>query len=253
MLRHLVGLLAGIALTPVLWIAVAWSSGLLPRITEGDVTVASVASVVVMCLVGIVGAYLASGHVSPLFAASSGALVTALALWPVTAPASLDAVLGWLDPESFLYPGGAGTAAALPLGVLLLCSAMTPTRWRALREAPARVVASTSRDDVRRAGADGVRWDGAAERAGDASSAVTETIEDELPDTPPCPSRLRAAVTAVTRTRPPRRSADAATAEPCGRRWTWTPRSSGRPTTAADAVPHRPRADTRCVPPTPPR
>ncbi|MEV2274164.1 YIP1 family protein [Nocardiopsis sp. NPDC049922] len=198
MLRHLVGLLAGIALTPVLWIAVAWGADILPRITGGDVTIASVLSVVVLCLVGIGGAYLAAGHVSPLFAASSGALLTALALWPVTAPASLGAVLGWLDPESFVFPGGAGTAVALPLGVLLLCSAMTPTRWRALREAPARVVASASRDDVRRDGADGVRWGedaGQADdrdwnrgrRGGDEPSTVTDTIEDELPDTPPVP------------------------------------------------------------------
>ncbi|MFI6574544.1 YIP1 family protein [Nocardiopsis sp. NPDC050513] len=199
MLRHLVGLLAGIALTPVLWIAVAWGADLLPQITEGDLTVASVLSVVVMCLVGIGGAYLVAGHVSPLFAASSGALLTALALWPVIAPASPGAVLGWLDPESFLLPGGAGSAVALPLGVLLLCSAMAPTRWRGLREAPARVVASASREDVRRDGADGVRWREDAgqagdprwnrgRRAGDGPSTVTDTIEDALPDTPPMPA-----------------------------------------------------------------
>ncbi|WP_116245936.1 YIP1 family protein [Nocardiopsis sp. FIRDI 009] len=186
MLRHLVGLLAGVALAPVLWIAAAWGADLLPRLADGDVTVSSVSAAVVLCLTGVGGAYLVAGRVSPLFAAAGGAPLIALALWPVAAPASMAAALDWLDPEVFLYPDGPGAAVALPLGVLLLCSAMTPTRWRATRDVPGagRPVAGAIRDDVRRDGVDGVRGrNGGAEpdRAGPATPSVTDTIEEELP------------------------------------------------------------------------
>nr|WP_221442369.1 YIP1 family protein [Nocardiopsis algeriensis] len=132
------GLLAGVALAPVLWIAVAWASGSLPRLVEGEVSFASVASAAVLCLAGFAAAYVAAARISPLAAGASGALLTALALWPAVHPASMGSALSWLNDESSLYPGGPGTGTALLLGALLLFSAAVPSRWRtAVPAAPA--------------------------------------------------------------------------------------------------------------------
>ena len=157
MLRHLVGLLAGIALAPVVWVGVAWSAGVFPDITQGDVNVTTVLSVVVLCLVGIGGAYLVASRLSPMVAAASGTLLVALCLWPVLSPDSMGSALNWLNEESFLYPDGAGLGVALPLGVLLLGSATLPTRWRAAQDlgplgvpARERVVAGASRGEYER-------------------------------------------------------------------------------------------------------
>ena len=195
MLRHLVGLLAGIALAPALWVGVAWSADLLPKIVRGDVSAATVSSVVVLCLVGLAGAYLVASRLSPLVAGASGTLLTALCLWPVLSPASVESALYWLSDEVFLYPNGAGLGVALPLGVLLLGSAVTPTRWRAANEsglggAPVRerVVASHSREDFRG------RDDG-----GDPDTPVGPDrpwndggpVGDTVPDVPPPTSPVR--------------------------------------------------------------
>lgn len=151
MLRHLVGLLAGVALAPVLWVAVAWSADLIPQIADGDVSVTTVLSVVVLSLVGLVCSYLVASRLSPLIAATSGLLLVALVLWPIIAPESMDAALSWLNNESFLYPSGHGLAIALLLGALLFGASLTPTRWRALQDLPdgSRVVASAARDQYR--------------------------------------------------------------------------------------------------------
>ncbi|WP_028647431.1 hypothetical protein [Nocardiopsis sp. CNT312] len=133
MLRHLVGLLTGIALAPPLWAALAWGTDLFPRLAGGEVTAATVSAAIVLALAGAVGAYLAAGGASPLCAAAAGLLLTALGLWPVLSPQTVGTALGWLDPEGFLYPAGPGLAPALAAGVLLLGSAMTPTRWRGRR------------------------------------------------------------------------------------------------------------------------
>lgn len=167
MLHHLVGLLAGVALAPVLWAAAAWSADLLPRIAEGDVSVATVSSVAVLCLVGVVCAYLVASRVSPLVAGASGALLAALSLWPIAHPASMETALSWLNQDSFLYPSGTGLAVALPLGTLLLFSAAMPVRWRAATvDAEAlpghRIVASANREEYQRDGGSG--FDGDPER-----------------------------------------------------------------------------------------
>ncbi|WP_017570837.1 hypothetical protein [Nocardiopsis halotolerans] len=186
MLHHLVGLLVGVALAPVLWVAAAWSADLLPRIAEGDVTVATVSSVVVLSLAGVVCAYLVASRVSPLVAGASGALLAALSLWPVAHPASMEAALSWLNQDSSLYPSGAGLAVALPLGTLLLFSAAMPVRWRAASlDADARsghrIVASANREEYQRAarggGAVDDPWNGPA----------GDTVPDAVPDVPPAP------------------------------------------------------------------
>lgn len=190
MLRHLVGLLAGIALAPVLWVAVAWSAGLLPRLAEGEVSAATVLSAVVLCLTGGVCAFLAASRVSPLTAGAAGALLAALCLWPVAHPASMGTALTWLNPESFLYPGGAGLAVGLLLGALLLVSATTPVRWRMANDTglplPGRVVASASRDEYRR-GADDGPGEGPWGDRGD-RGPVGDTVPDAVPGPPPAPA-----------------------------------------------------------------
>lgn len=174
MLHHLAGLLGGVALAPVLWVAAAWSSGLLPRFAEGEVTVATVSSAVVLGLLGAVCAYLVASRLSPLVAGASGALLTALSLWPVAHPGSMEAALSWLNEDSSLYPSGAGLAVALPLGTLLLFSAAMPVRWRAAGDgalpSDGRVVARASREEYRR-------------------GAVGDTVPDAVPDVP-APARL---------------------------------------------------------------
>lgn len=193
MLRHLVGLLAGIALAPVIWVGIAWAADLFPRIAQGEVDVASVSSVVVLCLVGAVGAYLVASRRSPLVAGTSGALLTALCLWPIVSPETLTSALSWLNEETFLYPSGAGLGIALPLGVLLLGSATLPTRWRAAEDlgpVPGdRVVASASRDRYRSAPVDEVGpepGETVEERWNDGGP-----VGDTVPDVPPPASPVR--------------------------------------------------------------
>lgn len=130
MLRHLLGLLVGIALAPLLWICVSWSAVELPGLLEGDVAVATVAAAVLLVLAGCGCAYLAAARISPLTAGAAGLPLSALALWPLVHPASLAPALSWLNPESFVYPGGPGVSVALPLGALLVFSAALPNRWR---------------------------------------------------------------------------------------------------------------------------
>ncbi|WP_150239324.1 YIP1 family protein [Nocardiopsis quinghaiensis] len=186
MLHHLVGLLVGVALAPVLWIAVAWSADLVPRIAGGDVTVATVLSVVVLCLVGAVCAYLVASRVSPLVAGAGGALLAALCLWPVVHAASMGTALSWLNEDSFLYPSGTGLAVALPLGTLLLFSAMTPLRWRAAHgtDTPSggRGAAGADREGYRRAAREADPSDAPWEGAGG------DTVPEAVPDRPPPPA-----------------------------------------------------------------
>lgn len=193
MFRHLVGLFVGVVLAPLAWAAVAWSTDLLPEIASGDVTATTVLSVVVLCVVGLIGAFLVASRFSPLIAAACGTFLTALALWPVTAPDSMAAALGWLNEESFLYPSGSALAVALPLGVLLLGSAMTPTRWRALHDAAGplgeRVVAGVNRDQYRAAPREAAPSDTAPRPEGEGQGPVGDTIPEEFPDTPPAPVR----------------------------------------------------------------
>lgn len=151
MLRHLVGLLAGVALAPVLWVAVAWSADLVPQIADGDVSVTTVLSVVVLALVGLVCSYLVASRLSPLIAATSGLLLVTLVLWPIVSPGSMESTLNWLNSESFLYPSGPELAIALLLGTLLFGASSTPTRWRALQDLPggSRAMASATREQYR--------------------------------------------------------------------------------------------------------
>ncbi|RKS05488.1 hypothetical protein DFP74_1087 [Nocardiopsis sp. Huas11] len=196
MLRHLVGLLAGVALAPVLWIAVAWGATRLPLVAEGTVSFATVSAVIVLSAVGIGCGYLVASRLSPLYAGVSGALLTAIALWPVVSPDTMAPALGWLDADGFVYPAGAGLTPALVVGSLMLFSAMVPSRWRVRHEAAppgGRVVAGVSRDRFRgAAGGDTLVEDvpAADDRdviAGGRGPGDRGHTVDDLPDTPPVP------------------------------------------------------------------
>ena len=153
MLRHLAGLFIGAALAPALWAALSWSTGLLPQLFEGEVSFATVCAAALSASAGVVGAGLVATRVSPVIAATCGLLLAGLALWPAVAPQTMGPALDWLNSESFLYPSGPGLTVALPLGVLLFGSALSPPRWRALHDVPdrARAVAGASRDQYRAA------------------------------------------------------------------------------------------------------
>lgn len=162
MLRHLVGVLAGLAVAPPLWVGVAWAA---PHVTAGleEADFSSplaVLSVLVLLAAGVGGAYLVASRLSPLTALVSGALLLALCVWAVATPASVGSTLpDWLGPDSFVHPVGPALPIVFPFSALLFLSGLLPARWRAVQDTvpgtPAppvteRVVASTSRERYRR-------------------------------------------------------------------------------------------------------
>ncbi|MDA0565951.1 hypothetical protein LG943_16755 [Streptomonospora sp. S1-112] len=138
MLRHLTGLLAGLALAPPLWLALAWACGeLYPNVLRGGTegfSPLALAAVGTLMAVGVVCGFLAGARVTPLAAFVAGALPLAYALWPVLAPGSVDAVLpGWIPQDSLFHPRGPGLPAGLLVGAVLFISAVVPSRWRSYR------------------------------------------------------------------------------------------------------------------------
>jgi len=137
MLRHLTGLLVGVAIAPLLWFALATSAGRVwGTVDAGDGFGApmTLTAVGVLMAVGVGCGFLAGARISPLAAFCCGGLVLAYALWPVLAPGAADAVLpGWIPADSAFHPLGPGLALALPLGTLLFISSLVPSRWRPRR------------------------------------------------------------------------------------------------------------------------
>ncbi|WP_017613624.1 hypothetical protein [Nocardiopsis salina] len=183
MLRHLAGLLIGTALAPALWVAVSWSAELLPQLADGDVSFATVSAALLLAAVGAVGVGLVATRVSPMIAATGGLLLAAIALWPAVAPQTLGPALGRLNAESFLYPSGPGLAVALPLGILLFGSALTPTRWRALHDVTGGARAGSDGDRYRPAPLEEPADPGLYGPAGD-------TVPEHRPASPPRGSGL---------------------------------------------------------------
>ncbi|WP_067967768.1 hypothetical protein [Nocardiopsis trehalosi] len=133
MLRHLLGLLAGIAVAPLLWAGVAWpASEIGSALGGGDALAAPMTATAlgVLMLVGLACGFLAGARVSPLAAFVSGGALLAFCLWPVIDPGSLDAALPeWLGRDTLFHPAGPGLPIALPLGTLLFVSSVVPSRW----------------------------------------------------------------------------------------------------------------------------
>ncbi|MDA8370080.1 MAG: hypothetical protein M0026_09430 [Nocardiopsaceae bacterium] len=159
MLRHLIGLLAGLAIAPPLWAGIAWSAAEVGAVLESGASgnlnaPMAVTAVGTLMTVGLVCGVLTGARVSPLSAFVSGGLVLALCLWPIMNPASLNAVFPDWIPDLF-HPLGPALPIALPLGTLLFISAVLPSRWAASAPSPAAlppmppsgtVIASVSRD-----------------------------------------------------------------------------------------------------------
>ncbi|ASU85525.1 hypothetical protein CDO52_24420 [Nocardiopsis gilva YIM 90087] len=133
MLRHLIGLVIGLIVAPLLWLGVAWAATAIEPVLRGEGFGAPMVlpAVGVLMLVGVICGFLAGTRMSPLAALVSGGLILAFYLWPVVNPASANAVLsGWIDQGTFMHPVGAALPIALPLGTLLFISALAPSRWR---------------------------------------------------------------------------------------------------------------------------
>lgn len=133
MLRHLGGLLTGLAVIPLLWIGTAWSAAEIGGLISGphldDPMLLSATAVVIA--IGVVCGLLSGSRVSPLAALLPGAALLPLSLWPlVDYPSMQEHLPGWLGPESMLHPVGPALPVNLALGALLFISALAPSRWR---------------------------------------------------------------------------------------------------------------------------
>ncbi|GAA3750613.1 hypothetical protein [Salinactinospora qingdaonensis] len=136
MLRHVLGLLAGLAVTPLLWAGTAWAASEIGSAIESldfnDPMLLS--AIAAMMAVGLLCGLLAGSRMSPLAALVSGGLLLGVSLWPLVDYASLAALLpGTISPGSLFHPMGPALPLGLALGTLLFISALAPSRWRSRR------------------------------------------------------------------------------------------------------------------------
>ncbi|MDT0304572.1 hypothetical protein [Streptomonospora wellingtoniae] len=200
MLRHLIGLLAGVALAPALWSGLAWSAQRVSATVAEDGgfdAPLTMTAVGVLMAVGVACGFLAGARVSPLAAFCCGGLVLSYALWPVLAPGTVDSALpGWITDDSVLHPLGDVLLLALPLGTLLFISSLAPSRWRSRRAAEAGPAAPQQADPAD--SAPGPRAEYLPERpaepappAGPAAPPATGMPEQGDPDKTTTPMRRR--------------------------------------------------------------
>ncbi|MBB4933952.1 hypothetical protein F4561_004772 [Lipingzhangella halophila] len=136
MLRHIVGLLAGLLCAPLLWVGMAWANA--EVMDAGFPSEPAMPGVAALMAAGVLGGLLVGSRISPLTALLSGALLLGFCLWPLLDRASLDAALpGWLGSESMFHPLGPAFPVAVPVGTLLFISALMPWRWRSAAAPPA--------------------------------------------------------------------------------------------------------------------
>lgn len=133
MLRHSLGLLAGLLVAPLLWLGTAWTAAEFgERVTSlslNDPLLLSAAAAVMV--IGLLCGLLAGSRVSPLAAFLPGAALLGLGLWPLVNYAAMDATLpDWLGSESMFYPVGPALPMNIALGTMLIASALAPSRWR---------------------------------------------------------------------------------------------------------------------------
>ncbi|MDS1270408.1 hypothetical protein RIF23_08885 [Lipingzhangella sp. LS1_29] len=137
MRRHSLGLLAGLGLAPLVWIAVTW--GMTTAIghlrAEQFDRPLLLSSVAVLMAVGLVCGVLAGSRISPLAALLPGGVLLGLSVWPLLdSPAVATMLPSWADTTP-LRPGGVALAGQAMLGTLLFVSALMPNRWH--RASPA--------------------------------------------------------------------------------------------------------------------
>ncbi|GLU49601.1 hypothetical protein [Nocardiopsis ansamitocini] len=142
MLRHPLGLLVGLFITPLLWSGAAWStaeigSHLQNQQFSDPLLLTACAT---MMGVGLAAGLLAGSRISPLAAFLPGVSMLGGSLWALLNYPSMAAVLpSWFEPGSLFHPLGPGLPVFLGVGTLLFISALIPSRWRSARrteEAP---------------------------------------------------------------------------------------------------------------------
>ncbi|TDQ51907.1 hypothetical protein [Actinorugispora endophytica] len=134
MLRHMVGLLVGLVVAPLLWVGAAWSAaeitGHLQAQRFSDPMLLTACAV--MMGVGVACGVLAGTRVSPLAAFVAGGLVLGASLWPLLSYDTMAAAVpDWLaEPGTLFHPMGPGLPLHLALGTLLFISSLPFSRWR---------------------------------------------------------------------------------------------------------------------------
>ncbi|RNL82329.1 hypothetical protein [Halostreptopolyspora alba] len=139
MRRHLFGLLAGLLCAPLLWFGTAWAAAEVSGgVRSGDFTDGlAMPGVGALMAIGVLGGLLAGSRLSPLAALLAGAVPLGFCLWPLLDLGSFETAMpGWLDADSMFHPLGPAFPVVLPLGTLLLISALLPSRWRSTGAAP---------------------------------------------------------------------------------------------------------------------
>ncbi|GAA1110149.1 hypothetical protein [Nocardiopsis composta] len=137
MLRHVLGLLAGLALAPGAWFGAGWAAVAVAEHTGSaggvDASAASVPLGVLMAI-GVAGGFVAGARISPLAPLGAGVPLLGYGVWPLVAPASIPS---WLPEGSLVHPAGPALPAGLLLGTLFFIAAMAPSRWHRRAAAPA--------------------------------------------------------------------------------------------------------------------
>ncbi|WP_420161388.1 hypothetical protein [Nocardiopsis sp. CNT-189] len=137
MLRHVLGLLTGLALAPGAWFGAGWAAVAVAGHTgsagQVDASAASVPLGVLMAL-GAAGGFVAGARISPLAPLGAGLVLLGYGVWPLVAPASIPS---WLPEGALVHPAGPALPAGLLLGTLFFIAAMSPSRWRRRAAAPA--------------------------------------------------------------------------------------------------------------------
>ncbi|QVQ51157.1 hypothetical protein J4H86_20355 [Spiractinospora alimapuensis] len=139
MLRHSLGLVAGLLAFPALYAGIAWAAAEFEEQFSadslGDPSLLN--AVAVILAVGLVCALLCGTRISPLAALLPGAGLLTAGLWPLINYASMESVLpSWLQTDTTLDPVGPVLSMSLVLGPLLFVSALAPSRWRRWPEEP---------------------------------------------------------------------------------------------------------------------
>lgn len=139
MLRHSLGLIAGLLAFPALYAGIAWAAAEFEEQFSTDALSdpSLLNAVAVILAVGLVCALLCSTRISPLAALVPGAGLLTAGLWPLINYASMESVLpSWLQSTTTLNPVGPVLLMNLVLGPLLFVSALTPSRWKRWPEEP---------------------------------------------------------------------------------------------------------------------
>ncbi|MGI5289213.1 hypothetical protein ACQEVF_38550 [Nonomuraea polychroma] len=136
--RHVLGVVAGLLLTPLIAAGLWYGVGELSR-TAAQAAQISWPGVGVLVAAGIVLAFVAGSRLSPVASLLGGLSFTAVGLLPLLATMGVPLVL----PENLLpdlletgYNTIAYTGLQLVLGVVLLMVSFFPSRWRSIAEPP---------------------------------------------------------------------------------------------------------------------